>query len=143
MKKLIFILVAFIGIQGISMAQCSDELLGVCYPAIGNYKFLKSYPIKMKKSKKGQPPGVAQNSIVLNAGVTYRVTPCNASEYEGKLVVSLYSGDAMVSSSYDPKSKTHYPGFEFQCRKSGVYYLSFYFDEGLEGCGMVLLSQKN
>lgn len=143
MKKIYAILLLVIGFSLSSKAQCSDELLGVCYPNIGDYKFLKSYPIKMKKSKKGDPPSVAQNSLVLNAGVTYRIAVCNASEYKGKLIVSLYSGSAMISSSYDPRTKNFYPGFEFQCRKSGVYYFSFYFDEGAEGCGMVLLAQKN
>ena len=143
MKKIFLLLLVLFGLNVVSKAQCSDELLGVCYPNIGNYKFLKSYPIKMKKSKKGDPPSVAQNSLVLNAGVTYRIAACNASEYKGKIIVALYSGSAMISSNYDPKTKTFYPGFEFACKKSGVYYFSFYFEDGLEGCGIVLLAQKN
>lgn len=124
-------------------AQCNDELLGICYPTIGNYKFLKSYPVKMKKSKKGEPPMTGQNSIVLNSGVTYRFSACNASDYDGKIVVTLFSGSSMVSSNYNATSGTFYPGFDFQCKKSGVYYISFYFDGGKEGCSMILMSQKN
>jgi len=125
-------------------AQCNDELLNVCYPTIGDYKYLKSWPIKIKKNKKrGAPPTVLRFNVVLNGGYRYIFGVCNAEEYEGKAVVSLYSGNSLVGSSLDPRTNKDFGKFVFDCQKSGVYYVSFYFIDGEEGCAVGILGQQD
>lgn len=146
MKKIVFIasLIFSISIAGNAFAQCSDELIEVCYPLLGDFKYIKSYPIKFKKSKKGTPPLSGKNVLVLNGGTKYKIVACNAEEMEGKLIMQLFqsSSSTLVGSTYDPTTKKHYNGIEFSCKMSGVYYLSYYFDEGKEGCSVILLSEQ-
>ncbi|MBU0489155.1 MAG: hypothetical protein KKA07_07265 [Bacteroidetes bacterium] len=145
MKKFLYIiLLGFIFlIPGKASAQCNDELLNVCYPSLGEFKYLKSWPVKIKKNKKkGAPPSVLRFNVVLNGGYKYILTACDAEEYEGKVVISLYSGNALVGSSYDAKTNKDYKKFIFDCKKSGVYYVSFYFIDGEEGCAIGVLGQQ-
>lgn len=144
MKKIFFIISLAIGLfsTGQVLAQCGDELLDICYPKIGDYKYIKSYPIRLKKSRKGEPPIIAKYAVVLNGGVKYKIVGCNATDFDGKIVITLYNGDTMIGSTYDYNIGKEYPGIEFECKKSGVYYLSFYFRDGKEGCAICILAQK-
>ena len=124
-------------------SQCdNEELLDVCYPKIGDYKYVKNYPIQLKKTRKGEPPVVIKRAVVLNGGVKYKIVACNNNEYDGKVVISLYSGDALIGTTYDYNKNKEYSFIEYDCKKSGVYYLSFYFREGREGCALCILAQK-
>lgn len=147
MKKILlysFVIGLFIlGLNSQSMAQCNDELASKCMPDIGNYKFLKSFPIRLKETKKGAPLETVKFNVTLNQGVTYKIVACNASEFPGKAIISLNQGMKMLGTTYDATTKKHYPGILYQCTASGIYSLSFYFEDGLEGCAVGIISQAN
>lgn len=145
MKYLIAI-IAIVIISGFTknvVAQCDDQLIEVCYPEIGDFKFLKHYPVRFKKSKK-EAPLTGKNVLVLNQDTKYKIVVCNASDYDGQLVFQLYqsSTNSLVGTTYDPGTKKGLKGFEFICRASGIYYLTYYFLDGKEGCAVIMTSEK-
>ncbi len=146
MKKFFIIpvlLIAFIVFSGNAFSQCNDQLQTSCSQGIGaDYKYLKNFPVKLAKSSKEAP--VSQKyQVTLSSGTTYKLSACNATELEGKVIVSLYYGFALVATTYVAESKKHYPSIEFPCKMSGSYNLTFYFEDGKEGCAVCILSQKN
>lgn len=147
MKKILLTTIVFgiiiLGFTKLTNAQCNDELTGKCMPDIGNFKFLKSFPIRLKETKKGAPLETVKFNVTLNQGVTYKIVACNASEFPGKSVISLNQGMKMLGTTYDATTKKHYPGIIYQCTASGIYSLSFYFEDGLEGCAVGIISQAN
>ena len=145
MKKFLLIplvLIAFLFLSGNVYSQCNDQLQTSCSGGIGSdYKYLKNFPVKLAKSSKEAP--VSQKyQITLNSGTIYKFSACNAAEFEGKVILSLYYGMNPVASTYMADTKKHYPSIEFPCKMSGSYNLTFYFEDGKEGCAVGILSQK-
>jgi hypothetical protein len=122
-----------------SFAQCNDQLLAVASERLENYNYVKDFKIKMKKGKKGDVP-FQRSTMILNAGFKYKIFTASAKEFDGKLVADFFSQEGMLASTYSASNKKHYESIEFECRKTGVYYLTLYFEEGKEGCGVCVLS---
>ncbi len=137
--SLIFVITLFVNEKAYS--QCNDDLLGTCMPSIGNYKFLKHFPVRLKKSKSGAPIERVKYKITLSKGNTYKIVACNAKEFPGKVVMNLYQGMRLVATSYDAATKKHYPGMTYTCQMSGIYNLTFNFEDGEEGCAVGIISQ--
>ncbi len=145
MKKIFILLATFILIFALKngFSQCNDNLLNVCMPNIGPNKFLKSYPVRLQASKQGAPMEQVKYNITLNSGVTYKILACNASEFPGKVIINLNQGMRLIATTYDEATKKHYPSLTYQCKMSGLYSLTFYFEDGKEGCAVGILSQQN
>lgn len=139
--SILFIVALFSNNQ--ASAQCNDDLLGTCMPQIGKFKFLKHFPVRLKESKSGAPIEKVKFKITLSKGNTYRIVACNAQEFPGKVVMNLYQGMRLVATSYDQATKKHYPGMNYTCQMSGIYNLTFNFEDGKEGCAVGILSQGN
>lgn len=123
-------------------AQCGEPLVEICYPKLGDSKYLNSFPVRLKKSKRGEPPTVMKQSLILNSGTKYRFAIVNAEEYEGKLIMNLYSSQTLVGTSVEYSTGKYFDIVEYNCKKAGIYYLTFYFEDGKEGCGLCLMGQK-
>ena len=123
--------------------QCDDQLIEVCYPEIGDFKFLKHYQIRFKKSKKDAPLK-GKNVLVLTQDTKYKIVVCNATDYDGQLIFQLFqsSSNSLVASTYDPATQKLHNGFEFVCRTSGIYYLAYYYQDGKEGCSVIMCAEK-
>ncbi len=126
-----------------AQAQCGEGLIDVCHGKLGESKFLKSFPVQLAKQKKGDPLPVVKYTFVFNSGMTYRIYVCNAQEKPGKGIISLYHQDNMIGTTYMVDSKKHFPFIQFECKMSGAYSLSFYFEDGEEGCAMGVVSSLN
>ena len=122
-----------------SKAQCNDQLLTIASEKLKGYNYVKDYKIKMKKGKKDNPP-FQKTTMILNSGCRYKIFTLNAKEYDGKLIADIFSVDGAVASTYSNDSKKHYEAVEFNCKKTGVYYLTLYFEGAEEGCGICILS---
>ena len=118
------------------VAQCSDDIKSKCIPDLNTYTTLKTYKIALakRKNKKMQAPD-ARYSLMLSKGTRYRVSGCVDEATKEKMIFSLFDNFGEVSSSYNKEMGKHYPAFEFICNKSGVYYLTFKFKNGVVGCG--------
>ena len=118
-------------------AQCSDNIKTKCIPDLNTYTTLKTYKVSLAKRKnKKMPAPVARYSLMLSKGTRYRVSGCvDEATTKEKMIFSLFDNFGEVSSSYNKETGKHYPAFEFICNKSGVYYLTFKFKNGVVGCG--------
>ena len=128
----------------ITYAQCNDKLVDKCYPTLGDYTYLKDFKFKMKAGTAEKPNPTAKFQLILSKNTKYRLTACNASEYQGKVIFKLFDQNGLLASSYNPQTKKHYGTVEFICKKSGLYYLAYSFEDGKEGCaiGMIAFESK-
>jgi len=139
--KILFFIACLITIDG--HGQCSS-MKAKCVPDVSKYTLLKAYDIQLpkRKNRKMRPP-TKRYSVMLSKGTRYRVTGCvNRSVSFKPMVFSLYDNFGLVTTSYNQNSNKHYPAFEFICNKSGIYYLTFYFVDGIIGCGAGSLAMR-
>lgn len=129
-------------VSSASFGQCNDQLLDMGLESIEKFTYLKDFKVRLKKSKKSKP-AVAQYTVVLSKGTKYRFSTANASEFEGKLIFDLFDDSGLVLSSYDKTSSKSYSVVDFTCKKTGRYYIAFYFTQGQQGCGIGVLSFMN
>ena len=143
MMKKIFILICFyMFIVTAANAQCGDALIDVCHGKIGDFRFLKSFPVQLEAQKPGAALPVTRYSMVMNSGTRYRIVVCNAQELPGQAIFSIYFQDRLIVTSYSLDNKSHFPYIEFTSSMSGLYHLDFYFEDGREGCAMGVVSAE-
>ena len=142
---LIVLLSVFTLSADLSMAQCNDKLVDKCYPTLGDYTYLKDFKFKMKSGTAEKPNPTAKFQLILSKNTKYRLTACNASEYPGKVIFKLFDQNGLLASSYNPQTKKHYETVEFICKKSGLYYLAYSFEDAKSGCaiGMIAFANKS
>ena len=145
MKSLIInkYLLIMIGISTFSLsslAQCNDQLLTLASEKLTNYNYVKDFKIKMKKGKKDAPIPSQRSTVILNSGARYKIYTVSAKDYDGKLIADFFSQEGIIASTYGQESHKHYESIEFECRKTGVYYISLYFEDAKEGCGICILA---
>jgi len=136
MSRIFFLLlIPFLVLSTKALAQCNDQLVNDCALNGGdNVTYIKDFKAKLAKGKRGSPAPTAQFSMLLNKGSHYRFGICSAVEYEGKGVLQLYDAERMYGSTYDFTTGKESPYFDFLCKKTAVYQIFIYFQDGLEGC---------
>jgi len=138
MKKIfLFIFIATITFS--AQSQCSDVLIDSAMTRIGEATYMNAFRILMKKGKKNKIP-VANFKIQMNKGNIYRFIVAEALENKEVLIASLADDYNKYGESYDKFEQINYRGFDFKCTKTGYYYLSAYFKDGEEGCGVIIMS---
>ena len=123
-------------------AQCNDELLSMAINQLTpGYDYVKDIKVRLKKSKKKGPPITVKQGLIFNKGQTYKVYARNANEFEGKLIFQLHNQKGVQGISY--ANGRHYPkGFTFKCTATGMYYLTYYYENGGEGCSVLVVAVK-
>lgn len=116
----------------------SESFLDDCASSLAPFTFLKAYKIPNDPSKTlGE-----QYSYVFSKGTTYKLSVCSDKSAKGQMVFNLYDRNKkLIASTYDKKTKKHFPAVSYDCTATGVYYLSFSF-EGDDGCGVGILGFK-
>lgn len=142
MKKILLIifLLGFMGISDNASGQCGDALLDICHGKLGDTRFLKSFPIEHEAKKSGEALKITRYNMVFNSGTTYKIFACNAEEYQGKVIISLYHQDRLMGTTYLVDQKRHLPHMQFNCGMSGIYHIDFYFEDGKQGCAVGVVS---
>lgn len=148
MKKFIIILiVAFAFISFLPQkadAQCRQQMVYSCATQ-GKSIYLRDFNVKLKN--KGSESG-ARWTVVLNKDAKYRFNLCTPEGFDNKVILTLYDSQhpektAPYGSTYDPATGKHYDKFDFVCRKSGMYYVSIRFKDGVSDkktCAVGILS---
>lgn len=119
--------------------QCNDQLVDICYPTIEGYTYLKDFKFRLKPASEAQTNPTARFQIILSKNTKYLLTACDAKENEGKVIFQLFDQTGLLASSYNPQTQKHYESIEFLCKKSGLYYIAYTFEDQKQGCaiGMV------
>jgi hypothetical protein len=103
------------------------------------FSFLKSY----KLDGLGGDKTVLEFSYVFSTGTTYIVTLGNADRNNKGLVVTLLDDKKeVIVSSYREAEKEYLSALQIQCQRTGIYYLSFSFQDTKDFCGVGVLGFK-
>ncbi len=136
-----FYFVLFGFLPFIASAQCDQELIDICSGQIGEGgTYIKHFKIRFATSKSSKKPSSANFSVILNKGNHYRFTTCNDAGKEGQTKMDLSDDFNQYGTNYDPSTKKIYKSIDFQCNKTGPYYITLSFVDGLEGCGVCIMS---
>lgn len=127
----------------IGFAQCGDAFVDDCASDLGDAIYLKDFKVELPKVAKKQPAPVKRFAIVLNAGTTYKITACNAPEYDAEAIIQVYDNARLLGSSFNMQTGKVYKEFMMQCSRTGVYYVFVSFQDGKEGCSSAILSYVN
>jgi hypothetical protein len=140
MKRLIAVLflLPFFTVQ--SSAQCNEQLVDKCYPTIDGYTYLKDFKFRLKEGSEANPRPTAKFQLILSKDTKYLLTACNAEEMEGKVIYQLFDASGLLASSFNPQTKKHYESIEFICKKSGLYYLAYTFEDNKQGCAIGMIA---
>lgn len=144
MNRLIIAIIAallFVAAGSKAKAQCNDQLVNTCALSTGdNATYIKDFPAKLKRARRGKQPPVATYQVALKKGNHYRFTLCNAVDYEGEGVLQLFDNQSQMGSTLDLTTGKEYQSFDFLCKKSAIYRVYISFKKGKEGCAVGILS---
>lgn len=116
----------------------SDDFLDNCAPALGDFTFIKTFNVDVKKSSEK-----TEYSYVFSKGSEYRIVICDQNIAGKKMVVNFYDrGKKLIGTNYLKSSKKFYPTINYQCSATGVYYIEAFFEEDKTGCGINMLGFK-
>lgn len=148
MKKIIITLIVAFAIFSFlpqkAKAQCRQQMVYSCATK-GQSIYLRDFNTKLKNN---QSQGGARWTVVLNKDAHYRFNLCTPEGFDSKVILTLYDSQhpektKPYGSTYDPKTGKHIDHFDFVCGKSGMYYVSIRFKEGVtdrKTCAVGILS---
>ena len=141
MKKLIYILILSVGIPFYAFSQ-TDALISKCNMSAGeNTIYLKDFVVKLPKALKPTDIPFHEANMVFMKNAKYRFTLCNQDNSKGEIILSVYDGEKLVTTSYLEKTNKLYSSVDFICNKTGPYQLRYTFKGGEQGVGVGIVSQ--
>jgi hypothetical protein len=140
-------LINFIGIASVVMmlsssgvqAQCdADGLANGCIPKLQEgFTFLKTFKIDGQGGAKSK----VEYSYVFSKDTQYFINICAPGESTDGIVVTMYdSKRQMVSTNFS--NGKFYPGIIYPCNATGIYYITFTFQNSQNHCGGSVLGFK-
>ena len=143
MKKLsvnlsIIALVAFF--SNTAFAQCTtEEFEKKCVDKVNQlgFTFLKSYKIDGENKTK------IEYQYIFTKGSNYLVTIASKDTDNKGVVLNLYdSNRKLVVSNHENETKKYMAGLSYACNTTGIYYLSFTFENTRDKCAASVLGFK-
>jgi hypothetical protein len=141
MNKSILTLAILFTFGLLSFGQVTDPLISKCATNAGaNCRYLKDFRIQLgKASTQSELRYKANMSLWKNT--RYRFTMCNADNSKGQLILSIKDeSNKQILSSFDKKTGKIYPFIDFECQKSGIYQISYDFNNWQQGSGVGVVS---
>ncbi|MGE4287622.1 MAG: hypothetical protein AB7E36_02950 [Salinivirgaceae bacterium] len=141
-KYLTLILFCFLilGLSNNASAQCDQALIDNCASGSGNIKYIKHFRIRFAESKNAKNRSEGKFVMMLSKGNHYRFSVCNDPSKPGSTIIELNSDYSKFGGNYNAETDKEYKAFDFMCTKTGPYYLTMYFKDGQEGCGVCVVS---
>ncbi len=138
--KLLSITIAVFAISiGASNAQCAaDEQANACISKLQDgFTFLKTFKVDGQGGAKAK----IEYSYVFSKDTQYYLNICNNGTDTDGIIVTMYDSKRQVVSSNYNKGK-FYPGLIYPCNATGIYYITFTFEESQNFCGGSVLGFK-
>lgn len=142
MKKIIITLctvILFVTIQSDGYTQCDpDQKVEACISSLKEgFTFLKSYRVDGDGGSKSK----VEYSYVFSKDATYYINICNDGGETDGIVVTLYdSGRKPVSTSF--ANGKYFNQIIFPCNATGIYYITYTFQDSKNHCGGSVLGFK-
>ena len=114
-----------------------DEEYKIGLTKIGDFRLIKDYRVSLKKGKSESYP------ISLTKGLRYKFYTVDNPENKSKMIMTIYmkpDNYMRLASTKSSSSQKHYPSIEFECGKSGKYYLDIHFEDDQKGCGVGMVT---
>ena len=123
-----------------STGNCDvDAMVDKCGSSLGDYTFIKTFGVDIKKS--GEKP--TEFSYVFSKGSNYRIVICDQNIDGNRMIVNFYDRNKkLVASNYLKSSKKFFNLLNYTCSATGVYYVESTFEGGKEGSGVNILGFK-
>ncbi len=142
MKKLIYLFVTATFLTAFSLeskAQCNaDGFSNECIPKLsGGFNFLKSYKIDGVGGSKNK----VEYSYVFTKGTQYMINLCGEGNDADGIVVSIYDSKRQKLGSSVYKGQ-HLTAIAYPCNSTGIYYITYTFEESNKYCGGSALGFK-
>jgi len=150
MKKIITAIIVTFAIISFSFqetqAQCRQQMVYTCATK-GQSIYLRDFNTKLKSSNNTAESG-SRWTVVLNKDGHYRFNLCTPEGFEQKVILTLYDSQHPektnpIGSTFIEKTGKHHEAFDFVCRRSGMYYVSIRFKDGVSNrktCAVGILS---
>jgi hypothetical protein len=136
-KLLLLLLLCTILFPLISDGQCdTDIFLDKCATNLGSFNYIKSFSLNARPKKKAY----SEFSYVFSKGSSYMLIVCNENSDGGEMLINLFDREhKLIASTYDEKTKKHFPDLIYSCSATGVYYIKASYEGTKKGCGMFIL----
>lgn len=139
--KRTFISIIFLFAGLVAVSAQADQLVSKCAMNAGNNaKYLKDFRVQLGKTE-NQKDFRYKANMSLWKNTKYRFSMCNAENSAGRLILTIKDEtNKVVISSYDNKTGKIYSSIDLTCNKSGIYQLSYDFENGQQGSGVGIVS---
>lgn len=140
MKLLPFILLSvgilFMGF-GRANSQCnSADYSQKCISKVQDgFTFLKSFNIDSQNGNKQK----VEYSYVFSKDTQYFLNVCADGNDNGGIILTIYDSNRKVASTNHINGKL-FPAIIFDCKSTGIYYISYTFENSSESCGGSVLA---
>ncbi|MBN2662571.1 MAG: hypothetical protein JXR68_02875 [Bacteroidales bacterium] len=137
MKKTIITIIAafviFSFLPNKAEAQCRQQMVYTCATK-GQSIYLRDFNTKLKNTSTNDAG--TRWTVVLNKDAHYRFNLCTPDGFENKVILTLYDSQhpektSPYGSTFNATTGDHYEQFDFICKKSGMYYVSIRFKDGV------------
>jgi hypothetical protein len=122
-----------------TQAQCNaEQLANACIPKLEDgFTFLKTFKVDGQGGAKSK----VEFSYVFSKDTQYYLNICNDGADTDGIVVTMYdSKRQMVSTNFH--NNKFYPGLIYPCNATGIYYITFTFQNSASHCGGSVLGFK-
>ena len=122
-----------------SYGQCNpQELASNCVSQVKEgFTFLKSFNIDGMNGSREK----VEYSYVFSKDTQYYLNICAEGENTDGIIVTIYDAKRRVASTNLANDKI-FPGIIFACKSTGIYYITFTFDNSETYCGGSVLAFK-
>jgi len=132
-------IIALVLSASLTSAQCgADAKANECISTLQDgFTFLKTFKVD---GQAGARPKV-EYSYVFSKDTQYFLNICNDGEDTDGIVVTMYdSKRQMISTNFN--NGKYYKGLVYPCNATGIYYITFTFQESQNYCGGSVLGFK-
>ena len=118
-------------------AQCNASAFSQeCVTKVQDgFTFLKSFIVDGQNGIKEK----VEYSYVFSKDTKYYLNVCPGVDENDGIIVTLYDSNRRLASSNFSNGKI-YPGLIFECKSTGIYYISYTFKDPKNSCGGSVLA---
>jgi len=133
------IVISFILSASVADAQCSaDAKANACISNLQDgFTFLKTFKVDGQGGAKAK----VEYSYVFSKNTQYFLNICNDGDGTDGIIVTMYDSKRQMISTNFNKGK-FYPGLIYPCNATGIYYITFTFQDSQNHCGGSVLGFK-
>lgn len=135
LRLLLLLVIAVVFQAQNSFAQCDNSQRREAYKRLDGGTYLRDFKVSLPE-KSGRRVPVEELSVLLNKGSRYRFVAQGDPQRPGNPVVRIYD---QFQEYVVAENGTQTVVFEFECNKTQVYNIQVYFQNGKDGCCILML----